>query len=347
MSQNKDLKNATIIPCFSFVLQSAQAEAERLQREREERRARREQRRQQKSTQKPRAQTPPPVEGRAHMEIQTEDFLEELQDKPPEEEVGTQTDPLNDRPPSPMFVPTKAGVDKETQVEDGELFDFDMEVEPVLEVLVGRTLEQGLMEVLEEQELEELRRHQEEFEQIRNAELAEVQRMESEAKRKEEEKERRRKQEEQRVRQEKQVKQKVAASEHARKYLKSIREAVFEKMVLEGHFADPVAQEVEQKFLPQVFAHSSEYLQSRSISRELINCLVQEAIVSQRKAQEEEMERVQEEERKNNELQERKLRRRMEKKLMKQEDAAAKALREKQKQEGEGEGGEEEEEEED
>ena len=47
----------------------------------------------------------------------------------------------------------KIGVDVETQIESGDLFDFDFEVEPILEVLVGKTLEQGLMEVMEEEEL--------------------------------------------------------------------------------------------------------------------------------------------------------------------------------------------------
>lgn len=89
---------------------------------------------------------------------------------------------------SPLFIPTKTGEDKETQILPGELFNFDLEVEPILEVLVGKTLEQGLMEVLEEEELENIRLHQEEFEQIRNAELAEVQRLEEEVKRKQAEK---------------------------------------------------------------------------------------------------------------------------------------------------------------
>lgn len=42
----------------------------------------------------------------------------------------------------------------------GDLFDFDLEVEPILEVLVGKVLEQGLMEVLQEEELAAMRRHQ-------------------------------------------------------------------------------------------------------------------------------------------------------------------------------------------
>jgi hypothetical protein len=35
-----------------------------------------------------------------------------------------------------------------------------VEVEPILEVLVGKVLEQGLMEVLQEEELAAMRRHQ-------------------------------------------------------------------------------------------------------------------------------------------------------------------------------------------
>jgi hypothetical protein len=46
------------------------------------------------------------------------------------------------------------------QIFAGDLFDFEMEVEPMLEVLVGRCLEQGLMEVQEEKQLEHLRCHQ-------------------------------------------------------------------------------------------------------------------------------------------------------------------------------------------
>ncbi len=39
-----------------------------------------------------------------------------------------------DRPPTPLFMPSKSGVDVFTQIEGGDLFDFDAEVEPILEV---------------------------------------------------------------------------------------------------------------------------------------------------------------------------------------------------------------------
>ena len=42
--------------------------------------------------------------------------------------MQTQTDPFLDRPATPMFVPAKMGVDATTQIEAGDLFDFDFEV---------------------------------------------------------------------------------------------------------------------------------------------------------------------------------------------------------------------------
>lgn len=87
-------------------------------------------------------------------------YLEELSDKIPEAVAATQTDAFLDRAPSPLYIPQKSGVDVATQVYDGELFDFDVEVEPILDVLVGKTIEQALMEVMEEEELDMLRKRQ-------------------------------------------------------------------------------------------------------------------------------------------------------------------------------------------
>lgn len=69
-----------------------------------------------------------------------------------------------------------------------QLFDFDIEVQPVLEVLVGKTIEQSLLEVMEEEELACLRAQQRAFEELRNTELAEVQRLQEKERRHNEEK---------------------------------------------------------------------------------------------------------------------------------------------------------------
>ena len=60
--------------------------------------------------------------------LQTESYLEELTDTVPEADMQTQTDAFMDRPSTPMFVPAKMGVDATTQIEAGDLFDFDFEV---------------------------------------------------------------------------------------------------------------------------------------------------------------------------------------------------------------------------
>mmetsp|Transcript_7483 Transcript_7483/g.11668 ORF Transcript_7483/g.11668 Transcript_7483/m.11668 type:complete len:342 (-) Transcript_7483:985-2010(-) len=76
-------------------------------------------------------------------------------------------------------MPKKKGVDKKTLVEDNELFLFDDEVEPILSVLCGKTLEVSRMEVLEEEELKEMREQQDHFKRIHAAELGDIERMES------------------------------------------------------------------------------------------------------------------------------------------------------------------------
>jgi len=59
------------------------------------------------------------------------------------------------------------------------LYDVDLELEPVLQVLCGRALEQGLIEVKEEFEMDTLAKHKAKFRQLRESELLETQRMEA------------------------------------------------------------------------------------------------------------------------------------------------------------------------
>jgi hypothetical protein len=117
------------------------------------------------------------------MDIQTEKYVEILTDKPPESEQGVATEFYLDRPPVPLFQPRMPAKEccKATQIfdEDPELFDFDKEIEPMLNVLVSKTLEQARMLALEEEELRVMKFQQKEFEEVRNAELIEAQRLEA------------------------------------------------------------------------------------------------------------------------------------------------------------------------
>lgn len=88
-------------------------------------------------------------------------------------------------------MPQKLGRDVGTEILEGELFDFDTEVQPIIEVLVGRTIEQALIEVLHEEEIAEMKRQQQQIMAIREAEIAELRRLELEDRKIQAEKERR------------------------------------------------------------------------------------------------------------------------------------------------------------
>ena len=57
------------------------------------------------------------------------------------------------RPATPAYIAKKTGIDKITQIEDYDLFDYDREVQPILNVLLSKTVEQALLEVEEETEI--------------------------------------------------------------------------------------------------------------------------------------------------------------------------------------------------
>ncbi|CAG7816475.1 unnamed protein product [Allacma fusca] len=67
------------------------------------------------------------------------------------------------------YVPPQ-GIDVETEILLGDLFDFDNLVIPVCEALVGQVIHRSLLELLEEEELESLRTQQAKFEDIRSTE---------------------------------------------------------------------------------------------------------------------------------------------------------------------------------
>merc|ERR1712125_133624 len=135
-------------------------------------------------------------------------------------------------------MPAKIGVDIDTQIEDGDLFDFDVEVEPVLEVLVGKTLEQSMMEVLEEEELESLRRHQEDFEKRRAAELLEVQRMEAAETRRDDELKRRMQQQASQRDVDLSIMRKVASRSIASAYLGGLQDRALAHLLDAGVFTE-------------------------------------------------------------------------------------------------------------
>jgi hypothetical protein len=101
----------------------------------------------------------------ARIEVDLTYYLtEQGRAKAEEMEVKCQTDNFQPRPSTPKYVPKKTGIDKVTQIGDYDLFDYEREVQPILNVLLTKSVEQALMEVEEETELDEIRKFKSEYE---------------------------------------------------------------------------------------------------------------------------------------------------------------------------------------
>ncbi|NXG51032.1 RSPH3 protein, partial [Psilopogon haemacephalus] len=222
--------------------------------------------------------TPEPVEGREHIYVQTELYLEEISDRIIEADAECQTDAFLDRPPTPFFIPAKTGKDVATQIEEGELFDFDIEVKPILEVLVGKTVEQALLEVMEEEELAQLWARQRAYAERRDAELAEVQRLEEQDRRYREEKERRRIQHMEMLQKQKETTEKIAAHAFAQHYLADLIPSVFNNLRESGFFYDPIERDIETEFLPWLMTEVEETLEKKVLGRTVLDSLIRTVV---------------------------------------------------------------------
>jgi hypothetical protein len=226
--------------------------------------------------------TPEPLQGRQNIDIQTDQFVEELTDKAPCYEIGCQTEIKIERPQTPRFMPKKTGVDKKTLVEDNELFIFDFEVEPILSVLCGKTLELSRMEVLEEEELREMREQQEHYKRMTAAEIADIERMEAtEAKRKADfEKQKNNMKEKKKNKQ--LAHRKVVARTISKDYLKNLRENTFKRLSDVGFYNDSFKVEVlDNDFVPWLHTKIFEFIQDLEVKESLPTTLAKTHLLSE------------------------------------------------------------------
>ncbi|XP_047527259.1 radial spoke head protein 3 homolog [Vanessa atalanta] len=222
--------------------------------------------------------TPPPAPGRRHHPIQTEYYLEELFDKGVEMEVGVQTDLFVDRPATPIYVPAKTGADASTQIQPGDLFDFDLEVQPILEVLIGKTTEQALAEVAQEEELATLREQQRRYRELRDAELAERQRLELRDERLNQEKERRVAEARAARVAGEEARARVAAATLVQGYVAELLPAVLAGLRDSGYLVRRMRRGVEEEFMPWLIQEVSHEIESIITSRDVIAEIVRDVV---------------------------------------------------------------------
>ncbi|XP_025420650.1 radial spoke head protein 3 homolog B-like isoform X2 [Sipha flava] len=120
--------------------------------------------------------------GRQDVDIQTDVRLEQMYEYPHYQTFGAQTEFDQDFYSNPG-TGTSDNTDASTQVDDKDLFDFDVEVTPIAETLISDVFRQAMREVLYEDELDARARQQRALNMRRKIEGIEKQRLEFEEER--------------------------------------------------------------------------------------------------------------------------------------------------------------------
>ena len=164
-------------------------------------------------------------------------------------DLGIQSDEIeyDEKENEKTFVPQKIGKDVGTQILDDDLFDFDRDVQPLLTVVVGKTLEQSLLELEQEEEIENLReaklmyskKKNDDSKRIRNLEDKEIQKKYNNDAKKEHRKQLR----ERRKKTQKELISRVIS----KTYLRDLIKNSYKDLIYRGQFRDYTSSIVKNK----------------------------------------------------------------------------------------------------
>lgn len=194
------------------------------------------------------------VKSFSNNEIDVSQFLiQQNENGPMKKEAENQTNEFVPRPQTPEYVPRKTGIDRSTQVEDvRELFNFDVEVVPLLEVIVRKTMEQAVFEVQCEEELLLLDKTATEYLHEHDVESEWTKKREAEAVREYTETQARIAGLKEKKRRELMTKSLVAGLHMVRQILPDALESVIQRNLKSGLWKEPAQVEARQSVLPPI-----------------------------------------------------------------------------------------------
>jgi len=181
-------------------------------------------------------------------------------------------------------MPRKKGVDKKTLVEDNELFLFDDEVEPILSVLCGKTLEVSRMEVLEEEELREMTEQQDHYKRMLAAEVTVFERTETTEKKRLADFEKLKSNMREKKKNKQLAHRKVVARTMAKNYLSQLRENTYKQLTDVGFYTSTFAIDVlDNDVVPWLHEKAFEFVQDLHIQDSVPTLLAEDHLLSEEK----------------------------------------------------------------
>jgi hypothetical protein len=196
------------------------------------------------------------------------------------DEYDIEPDYYIDRPPDAILIPNPEGEAKTTQIFDGDadLFDYENEVEPILQVLVGKSIEHARIEVIEQYEDLELQKHKRRFLQLKEAELMETQRLEEARGRKNDEIDRRNLQQRTAKNSQVQSEKKVVARSFAKDFLRYFKRDTMNVLVDLGALRRPDQLSIGTTFVPQLYNQIKNDMQNHNDHQEQMDEILNDSM---------------------------------------------------------------------
>ncbi|ETO68855.1 hypothetical protein F444_14386 [Phytophthora nicotianae P1976] len=174
-----------------------------------------------------------------------------------------------------VFMRPKIGIDTSTQIEDSDgLFDFDVEVKPLLNVLVNKSLAQALLEVKEEQEMQLLHCQHEVLKAEKNDARQAERELEDKAKEANRQKELVKKKKAEQQRHDQIMRKKLFAWQFARPLVSQTIDQATATLQKKGVFYDPILRSLSIWLARDVYEGTDDTIQLRALSTELLNDLI-------------------------------------------------------------------------
>ncbi|KAL3673770.1 hypothetical protein V7S43_001464 [Phytophthora oleae] len=200
----------------------------------------------------------------------------------PERESFSQTDEFLPRTVSvsnattnDMFMRAKIGIDTSTQIEESDgLFNFNVEVRPLLNVLVNKTLAQALVEVKEEQEMRMLHQQHEVLEADKRDVKQAERELEEKAKEANRRKELLKKKKAEKELHDQIMRKKLFAWQFARPLVSQAIDQATVTLQKKGVFYDPILRNLAIWLSGDVYEGANDTIRLRALSTELLDDLI-------------------------------------------------------------------------
>ena len=193
-------------------------------------------------------------------------------DKSSNQSEHCQTDEFLPLPPPAEYVPRKTGVDASTQVENArDLFNFDLEVRPMVEVITRKTIEQALFEISSENELKTLEGEIYRYGVEAEVEAAWIRSKEKETIEDNAIKEKERSERSKVINAESATKLKVAAVAAMQQIVPNLFESISQEMFDKGVWKRAEREAASHSILPQLYSQATAMLELRESAASIVD----------------------------------------------------------------------------